>query len=546
MYRKKRSKSGAQKRKEAATARDAVAKLPKMTDFFKITEQSRPGTSTERDEENYSVQEKEDYDDQHQSDCEFPENVSCHLPANTQPSISKITECQFTPTPDDPCKWPESISDAQRCDIVERGPHQLIMNFPYNNTTPRRRFSSNHYKRVLPNGESVSRSWLVYSGESDQVFCFCCKLFGKTLSPFCSGINTWEGFSKKLKDHENGISHQKCCSQWILLAEGIRNSSTIDKREMNIFFNERRFWRNVLERLIDIALFLSERNLAFRGSEEVLGSPHNGNFLGIFELLARRNPILKELQDRIKNKNTKDHYLSPTIQNELIELLATEVEKENLQQLKLAKYFSIILDCTPDMSHHEQMSVILRYVLCNEEAAVVKETFFGYLRISDSTGKGLLEAFLEKATELQLELSDCRGQSYDNGANMKGKHSGVQARMLDINPKAVYVPCANHTLNLVVVDSANSSTEALTFFGVLTRLYVLFSSSAQRWEILKKHVELSIKSQSDTRWESRIKCIKPLRYNLKEDGVAGTERLGSHFHRKKRWKSCLRNKIVNS
>ena len=41
----KRSKSGAQKRKEAATARDAVAKLPKMTDFFKITEQSRPGTN---------------------------------------------------------------------------------------------------------------------------------------------------------------------------------------------------------------------------------------------------------------------------------------------------------------------------------------------------------------------------------------------------------------------------------------------------------------------------------------------------------------------
>ena len=406
----KRSKSGAQKRKEAATARDAVAKLPEMTDFFKITEQSRPGTSTESDEENYSVQEKEDYDDQHQSDCEFPENVSCHLPANTQPSISKITESRFTPIPDDPCKWPESVSDAQRCDIVKRGPHQLIINFPYNNTTPRRRFSSNHYKRVLPNGESVSRSWLVYSGESDQVFCFCCKVFGKPPSPFCSGINTWEGFSKKLKDHENGISHQKRCSQWMLLAEGIRNSSTIDKREMNIFFNERRFWRNVLERLIDIALFLSKRNLAFRGSEEVLGSPHNGNFLGIFELLARRDPILKELQDRIKNKNTKDHYLNPTIQNELIELLATEVEKENLQQLKLAKYFSIILDCTPDMSHHEQMSVILRYVLCNEEAAVVKETFFGYLRISDSTGKGLLDAFLEKATELQLELSDCRGQ----------------------------------------------------------------------------------------------------------------------------------------
>ena len=76
-------------------------------------------------------------------------------------------------------------------------------------------------------------------------------------------------------------------------------------------------------------MFLLERNLAFRGSEEVLGSPYNGNFLGIFKLLAKRDPILKELQDRIKNKNTTDHYLSPTIQNELIELLATEVEKDS-------------------------------------------------------------------------------------------------------------------------------------------------------------------------------------------------------------------------
>ena len=83
---------------------------------------------------------------------------------------------------------------------------------------------------------------------------------------------------------------------------------------------------------------------------------------------------------------------------------------------------------------------------------------------------------------------------------MKGKHSGVQARTLNINPKAVYVPCANHTLNLVVVDSANSSTKALTFFGVLTRLYVLFSSSAQRWEILilVQKAELNASNLFDT------------------------------------------------
>ena len=51
-----------------------------------------------------------------------------------------------------------------------------------------------------------------------------------------------------------------------------------------------------------------------------------------------------------------------------------------------------------------------------------------------------------------------KGQTpcYDNGADMKRKEAGVQARLLEINSKALYVPCANHSLNLVVVDWAKS------------------------------------------------------------------------------------------
>ena len=253
-------------------------------------------------------------------------------------------------------------------------------------------------------------------------------------------------------------------------------------QEMQLFLNERSFWRNVLERLIDIVIFLSERNLAFRGSNEILGSPQNGNFLGLFELLAKRDSVLSELKNRVIRHTTKQHYLSSTIQNELIHVVAREVEKNLLKQLKKAKYFSMILDCTPDVSHEEQLTVILRFVQCDEEqGAIVKEAFFGYLRVKDSSGNGLLEIFLKRSAELQLNLSDCRGQCYDNGANMKGKEAGLQARILKINPKALFVPCANHSLNLVVVDSAKSFTEALLFFGVLTQLYSLFSSSTQRW-----------------------------------------------------------------
>ena len=91
---------------------------------------------------------------------------------------------------------------------------------------------------------------------------------------------------------------------------------------------------------------------------------------------------------------------------------------------------------------------------------------------------------MKRAEKLGLRFANCRGQRYDNGANMKGKEADVQARLLEINSKALYTPRANHSLNLVVVDCAKSSTEALLFFGVLAQLHTVFSSSTSRWTII--------------------------------------------------------------
>jgi len=67
---------------------------------------------------------------------------------------------------------------------------------------------------------------------------------------------------------------------------------------------------------------------------------------------------------------------------------------------------------------------------------------------------------------------------------MKGKHQGVQKRFLDINPRAFYTPCGCHSLNLILCDMANSYPRATSFFGVLQRIYTLFSSYTKRWKIL--------------------------------------------------------------
>uniref|UniRef100_A0A7N0SZK7 HAT C-terminal dimerisation domain-containing protein n=1 Tax=Kalanchoe fedtschenkoi TaxID=63787 RepID=A0A7N0SZK7_KALFE len=99
-----------------------------------------------------------------------------------------------------------------------------------------------------------------------------------------------------------------------------------------------------------------------------------------------------------------------------------------------------------------------------------------------------------------------RCQGYDNGSNMKGKHQGVQKRLLEVNPRALYMPCACHSLNLTLCDMAQSCVKVVSFFGVIQRIFILFSSSVKRWKILLDNVpNFTVKSLSNTRWESRIK-----------------------------------------
>jgi len=54
---------------------------------------------------------------------------------------------------------------------------------------------------------------------------------------------------------------------------------------------------------------------------------------------------------------------------------------------------------------------------------------------------------------------------------------------------------------------------AISFFGVIQQIYCLFACSTKRWKILTDNVErFTVKPLSDTRWESRIKSVQPIRY----------------------------------
>uniref|UniRef100_A0A3B5R5L1 DUF4371 domain-containing protein n=1 Tax=Xiphophorus maculatus TaxID=8083 RepID=A0A3B5R5L1_XIPMA len=262
------------------------------------------------------------------------------------------------------------------------------------------------------------------------------------------------------------ISHYSCKAHYFIELQKIMAA-------------EKAHWRSVLTRVIDCILFLAERNLPLRGKNSQLGNPKNGNFLGILELIARYDVTLAEHLRKAASKQTTE-YLTWCTQNEFLDSISECVLSKISAKIKSSKYFAVELDCTPDISKQEQASVIIRYIDTDEKKKVtIAESFVGFTAVKDTTGKGLTHTLTEVLESLELDLANCRGQSYDNGSKMRGINKGVQALIQQRCPEALLIPCCSHSLNFLLCDAASSSRECLTFFGTVQRLYTIFSSSLE-------------------------------------------------------------------
>jgi len=365
----------------------------------------------------------------------------------------------------------------------------------------------------MPNGEKVQRDWLIYSPSTGNAFCFMCLLFSSTENAFTKGFSDWK-HPERVHAHDRNTEHFNCVMTFVTRQQ---THGRVDTELANAVLREEEYWRQVLKRVVYVVQFISERGLAFRGDDEILGSPNNGNFLGIVELIAKFDPFLERHLAKYGNKGRGNtSYLSKTVYEEIIELMAKKVLDHITEEIQNAKYFSIIVDSTPDVSHIDQLTFIFRYVKI-APAGEVEERFVGFDPGVGHKGNQIASAITSKIKKLQLDMSNCRGQSYDNASNMSGKYNGVQAQLKKVNPFMDYVPCAAHSLNLVGVHSVDCCRDAVNFFGFLQSLYNFASASTSRWqEIMQtndKEKKLTIKSLSGTRWSCNAAATQAVAQN---------------------------------
>lgn len=470
--------------------------------------------------------------------CSDMDMHSSETEIDTTSSLSAIQYQRRKENFDDIGKWPEHIDDNIRLHLIQQGQEivqHIDTNFAEMSTVTRsdscslkskgetRRLTKDWFYRTLTNGEKVLRTWMAYSPAKASLFCFCCRLFENVSTPngskFCSsdGFNTWWKLNPKVSSHESSALHIQNYYKWKELETRLQKLQTIDKKEQDIVAKEIKKWQEILIRMFDIIRFLAKQNLALRGHIENDTGTNRGNFLELVNLIAKYDPVLREHLVRSKmSGKISITYMSPQIQNEFISILGNKVRQHIIEQIKKAKYYSIIFDSTPDLSHKDQTSQVLRYVVIENQEVKVMESFIDFIETKDKTAEGISKMILDKIQADGLDISNCRGQAYDNAAVMAGKYSGVQQRIREINPKAEFVPCSNHSLNLVCLHAASVEVDSVTFFGTLERCYSFFSSSTHRWEVLITATGKSLKRVQDTRWSARGDAVNVTWHHYKD------------------------------
>ncbi|CAN7949841.1 unnamed protein product [Ixodes pacificus] len=397
--------------------------------------------------------------------------------------------------------WPVIVPDDIKVSLVRRGSEPIRNKdgpFPAvkREAGKGKTFSSHLTKfwfyKTSADGSQVPRTWMVYSKSTNSIYCFCCKLFGEGKAPassFITGFNSWWKLNPKVGEHESSESHMSCYEQWRTLDVNLKHDRTIDAALQREKEAERKRWRDILHRLLEVVLFLAKMNLPFRGHKEDIDSSNKGNFLELVEFLSNYDTTLKEHFTRVKTAIPADgrltSYLSPQTQNEFIQLLGKHVKGEIATEIKEAKYFGILFDSTPDVSHVDQMCQVIRYVHIKDGEVTVKESFLGFFPIEGKTAAEITDRNLKQFEDDGLDIAFCRSQGYDNAAVMAGIHGGVQARIKQINSKALFVPCANHSLNLCGVHSFESVNACVAFFwnfGSYVHVFFMLTSKMETSE----------------------------------------------------------------
>ena len=271
--------------------------------------------------------------------------------------------------------------------------------------------------------------------------------------------------------------------------------------------------RKKLLPIIETILLCGRQNIPLRGHRDDAtnmddGNP--GNFQALLDFRIQAGDAV--LQEHFNNAPRNATYRSKTIQNELIGCCGEILTKKIIDEVRQAKFFSILADGASDCSNKEQMAIVIRFV---DDQSNVREDFLGFFQCKEGTkGVQIVILLMETASKLGLDMENCRGQGYDGAGNMSGKYIGAATLISRDYPAALYIHCASHRLNLCVAEACKIQA-IRNMMTTIRKASYFFDGSPKRQQVLEKSIKEYCPTSSHrtlidicrTRWVERIDSI---------------------------------------
>nr|XP_016485075.1 PREDICTED: zinc finger MYM-type protein 1-like [Nicotiana tabacum] len=254
--------------------------------------------------------------------------------------------------------------------------------------------------------------WLEYSVKVDAAFCLCCYFFknehgghGKVGNSFTkSGFRIWNKATERLNAYIGEVNslHNRCFK---MMRDLINQEQSIlislDKQSKKIKSD----YRVLLNASIDVARFLLKQGMSFRGHDEGETSTKRENFVELLQWYADRDDEVKKVV--LQSAPQNNMMIAPNIQKEIVNACAKEIIKAIVDDLN-RDYFEILVDESKDVSHKEQMALVLRYV--NKKGKLI-ERFLSIVHVKKTTSSSLQKAINDLFLEHSLSPSQIRGQA---------------------------------------------------------------------------------------------------------------------------------------
>lgn len=330
-------------------------------------------------------------------------------------------------------------------------------------------------QKVKDKSQSIKKSWcsnfqhLKNSIKKDVTFCYSCQLFcqknfscGRE-SFAAQGISNWKKTLEKFRKHEKSEMHLKSLQFWReyqFSDEAVNDNLSIHSKQIE---GNKKYLKLIIENI----LFLGKQCLPLRGNDQSISSVNKGNFLELLEIRAKDKG---EEVFRLTNSQV-DFYNSTQIQNDIIEIIKTEMLQDIVNEINVSSAFSIICDETTDSATKEQLSICVRYPQKMSKSILIKERFLGFIDTEEMTGTNLHRTIKTYLQQIGVDLNKICGQSYDSTTNLRGKFNKIAAEFKKEEPRALYIHCYAHFLDLAVIRFCKEVKELRSALNTLDSLF---------------------------------------------------------------------------